>query len=321
MRPNAIVTLLESVKIQTVYPTEIIIVDGSTDNQTTKILKESNFDKLIYYKVSKEDRGLTRQRNFGINKVTKETDIVCFLDDDTVLTKNYFEEILKTFISDDEIVGVGGLAINQNRWKIKDKNYNKLLYYEFDGYIIKESSRNVIRNILGIQSNLPPSRMPEFSNVRTYGYPFNNKTYEVDLLVGMSFSFRKKVVDTIKFSKYFEGYGLYEDADFSIRAQKFGKNVINTKVQLYHYHASEGRPNKYNYGKMVVRNGWYVWRLKYPNPSIMARCKWNIIVITLIYMRFLNVFTTKKRKEAFTEFLGRKVGLLSLLFNKPTIIR
>jgi hypothetical protein len=47
------------------------------------------------------------------------------------------------------------------------------------------------------------------------------------------------VVDSIKFSFYFEGYGLYEDADFSTESYNL-ENVINTKVQLHHYHDAAG---------------------------------------------------------------------------------
>jgi hypothetical protein len=34
-------------------------------------------------------------------------------------------------------------------------------------------------------------------------------------------------------------------------------------------------------------------------------------------IRFGNTFTTNKRKEAFTEALGRTIGWWSLLFDKP----
>ena len=132
----------------------------------------------------------------------------------------------------------------------------------------------------------------------------------------MSFSFRKRVTDSIKFSTYFEGYGLYEDADYSIRAQELGINVINTNLQLYHYHEASGRPNKYEYGKMVVKNGWYVWRRKHKNPSFKNITKWYLITILLMTIRFVNIFTTKKRKEAFTESLGRFIGLINVLIKR-----
>ena len=319
MRPNPLLTLLKSVQEQTLYPNEILIIDGSTNDETKAILESNKFQNLQYFKVPLEHRGLTKQRNFGVSNVSKDTDIICFLDDDTVLEPTYFEEIINAFQSDNNIVGVGGVAINDMRWiqKLPNKKYNKYKFYEFEGYVYPEGLRNVLRNILGLQSNLGPGRMPEFSNGRTCGFPLNDKIYEVDLLIGMSFSFRKKVFDNIQFSHYFEGYGLYEDADFSIRALQFGKNVIATKANLSHFHDQSGRPNKYQYGKMVVRNGCYVWRVKYPNPSLKAKFKWNAIVLLLAFIRFSNIFTNNKRKEAFTEFIGRMVGWFSLFINKP----
>jgi GT2 family glycosyltransferase len=161
--------------------------------------------------------------------------------------------------------------------------------------------------------------MPEYSHGRTCGFPLNGKIYEVDLLTGMSFAFRKKVFDSLRFSNYFDGYSLYEDSDFSIRALSFGKNVINTKLQLQHFHHPSGRPNQYKYGKMVVRNGWYVWRTKNPKPLLVDTIKWHSITILLILIRFSNTFTTNKRKEAFTEATGRTVGWLSLWVNKPKV--
>ena len=68
---------------------------------------------------------------------------------------------------------------------------------------------------------------------------------------------------------------------------------------------------------MVVRNGWYVWRVKHPNPSIKAQFKWHTITILLTAIRATNSITTSKRKEALTETMGRIVGWFSLWVAKP----
>ena len=78
---------------------------------------------------------------------------------------------------------------------------------------------------------------------------------------------------------------MYEDAYFSIRVAKIGKLYINTAAKLYHYHDALGRPNKYHYGKMVVRNGWFVWRVKNPKPLLDAKIKWHAITLLLIIAR------------------------------------
>ena len=319
MRPKPLLQLLQSVQRQTLYPNEILIVDGSVNEETKIILQENSFDNLNYFLVSAVERGLTKQRNFGIEKASKSSAVISFLDDDTELSPNYFEELIKTFIDDSSITGVGGVSINENNWSLVEPNkkYNLKHYNIIDGFFAKEGQRNVVRNYLGLQSHLGPGKMPDFSHGKTCGFPLNNKIYEVDLLIGMSFAFRRNVFDGIRFSNYFEGYGLYEDADFSIRALQFGKNVINTKVQLYHFHNPSGRPNQFFYGKMVVRNGWYVWRVKNPKPSLKAKIKWHSITLLLSIIRFSNIFTTNKRKQAFSEFFGRITGWFSLLIDKP----
>lgn len=319
MRPKSLQVLLESVKSQSRYPNEIIVVDGSTDELTKSIFDSEHYDQLKYFKVSEEHRGLTKQRNFGIGKVSKSSAVVAFVDDDTKLSKNYFEVLIDTYENDSGITGVGGVTTNEYRWlKAKKECYYPLKrYYQFEDYVYKEGVRNVLRNYLGLQSDKLPGQMPEFSNGRTCGYPITGKIYPVDLLVGMSFSFRKIVYDNVKFSTYFDGYGLYEDADYSIRALQFGKNVINTNLQLEHFHEASGRPNRFKYGKMVIRNGWYVWRVKYPKPSLKARAKWNAIAWLLTMVRLLNVITTKNRIEAFSEAVGRTIGWLSLCISKP----
>jgi GT2 family glycosyltransferase len=319
MRPQPLLKLLQSVLEQTLYPNEILIIDGSINQETGLILKENHFDSLHYFEVPPEHRGLTKQRNYGISKVNSSSEIVCFLDDDIVLEKDYFEQLLQTYQIHSEALGVGGYISNETQWSFVGDNYIiPINEFYFDGWKRKDGSRFILRKKLGLDSDCPPGYSSLYSHGRSVGFlPPSGKVYETEMLMGGVSSFRKKVFNSIQFSTYFEGYGLYEDADFTLRAAKTGKLYLNTAAQLNHYHDASGRPNQYRYGKMVVRNGWYVWRVKNPKPSLNAKLKWHIITILLTIIRFSNIFTTTKRKEAFTEALGRTIGWWSLLFNKP----
>lgn len=319
MRPNPLLKLLNSVKEQTLYPNEILIIDGSINDETKAVLEQNSFQNLNYFLVSNENRGLTKQRNFGVLKAANDTAIICFLDDDTVLEPNYFEEIIKTYSIYPDALGVGGYINNETKWeKVAEDYVPTIEEFAYDGWKQQDGSRFVMRKRFGLDSDTKPGFLPEFSNGRSISFlPPSDKIYEVEQLMGGVSSFKKSVFDTFIFSTYFEGYGLYEDADFTLRLSRTGKLFVNTKAQLGHFHDQSGRPNKYQYGKMVVRNGWYVWRVKYPNPSLKAKFKWNAIVLLLAFIRFSNIFTTNKRKEAFTEFSGRIIGWLSLFINKP----
>jgi GT2 family glycosyltransferase len=319
MRPTPLLQLLNSVREQTTNPNEILIIDGSTNTETEKVLQENLFRNLHYFMVPPEHRGLTRQRNYGIARMGTEMEVVCFLDDDTVLEKNYFQQLLKTYEIYPEALGVGGYIKNESDCEFVGDDYQaKTDEYYFDGWKRKESSRFILRKMLCLDSDCPPGFSPNFSHSRSVGFlPPSGKIYAVEQFMGGVSSFRKTVFETLQFSTYFEGYGLYEDADFSLRVSKTGMLYVNTAARLHHYHAASGRPNQYLYGKMVVRNGWYIWRVKNPEPLLKDILKWHSITILLTLIRFTNTFTTTKRKEAFSEALGRTVGWWSLIFNKP----
>ncbi len=321
-RPLPLLKLLRSLKEQTFYPNEVLVIDGSSDNDTMRMLCENNFEKLKYYQVEPEFRGLTRQRNYGIAQVAKDIEVICFLDDDTVLSPTYFEEILKTYEKYPTALGVGGYINNEVKWEFVGDDYHpKINEFYFDGWKRKDGSRFVLRKRLGLDSDRQPACLPDFSHGRSVGFlPPSGKTYQVEQFMGGVSSFKVEVLQKHKFSTYFEGYGLYEDADFTLRMSKIGDLYVNTAAQLGHFHDVAGRPNKYEYGKMVVRNGWYVWRVKYPNPSFKSKFKWHIITLLLILIRFSNIFTVNNKKEALTESCGRMFAWFQLLTNKPKII-
>jgi glycosyltransferase involved in cell wall biosynthesis len=320
-RSNVITDLLDSVLIQTVYPDEVLIIDGSPDDLTKEVLAAKSYNNLHYFKVGTENRGLTKQRNYGIERVNSDSVIIAFLDDDTVLDKNYFEQLLATYSLYPDALGVGGYINNEVQWQKVSENYKPTVNeFFYDGYKRKDGSRFVARKKLYLDSNCAPSWSSNYSHGRSLGFlPPSGKIYEVEQLMGGVSSFKKEVFQTMQFSTYFEGYGLYEDADFTIRVAKTGKLYINTNAQLGHFHDSAGRPNKYIYGKMVVRNGWYVWRVKNPNPKFKDWFKWHAITGLLIFIRATNIVTSADKKEALTETAGRVVGLISLIFNKPKI--
>jgi glycosyltransferase involved in cell wall biosynthesis len=319
MRPEPLLLLLQSVQKQTMYPNEILIIDGSTNKETEIILSKNSFINLHHFLVNENDRGLTKQRNFGISKLDNTSEIVCFLDDDIVLEENYFEEIINTYTQFPEALGVGGYIMNENKWFFVGQNYKtNIKEFYYDGWKIKEGSRFILRKYLGLDSDQPPGYSSNYSHGRSVGFlPPTDKIYPVEQLMGGVSSFKKEVFSNFSFSHYFEGYGLYEDADFTIRVSKKGQLYLNTAAKLNHYHNASGRPNQYQYGKMVVRNGWYVWRIKNPNPKFIHQFKWNSITLLLTIIRFSNTFTTSKPKASFTEALGRTVGWWSLFLNKP----
>lgn len=309
---------MDSIAIQTRFPDSILIIDGSPDDETMEMLNDRNFLNLTYYKVLEIDRGLTKQRNFGVKNLPNDSEVISFLDDDTILEFDYFERILETYQVHLEALGVGGYITNETSWKKKTTHKDDISKFCFDGYCRAESSRFKLRRKLNLDTDVDPGFMPTFSHGRSVSFlPPSGKIYPAQQLMGGNCSYRKSVFINNTFSTYFEGYGLYEDADFSIKVQRNGPLFINTAARMEHHHNPSGRPNLYKYGKMVVVNGYYVWRVGYPDPDFNSVLKWYAITILLIIVRFGNVFTTSQKKAAFKEALGRTVGTFKVLFSPP----
>jgi len=321
MRPHAVQQILNSIKNQTVLPDQVVIVDGSFDCKTKNLISmlQLNF-KVDYFLVNKDSRGLTKQRNYGVSKVNCNIDIISFLDDDIILEPNYFEEIINTFANFSDAIGVGGIDLKENCYFKKELNvkYSKFKYFEVDGWLCTESSRNLARKFFGLMPQSQPYIIPSYSHGRS-GLPPNGKTYRVEHFMGGIAAYKKNVFDNISFSTYFEGYGLYEDFDFCVRSLKYGGLYVNTNAQVWHYHEPSGRPNAYKYGKMVIRNGWYVWKQRYPKSTTTALFKWYSTALLLAFIRLLNTIKGPFRRDAINEFLGRCVGLFSLWYNRPKL--
>jgi len=322
-RPQSVCRLLSSLSEQTVVPDEVIIVDSSPDDLTEQAVKSLRLELLLkYFRVSSEYRGLTKQRNYAIEKIDPRTEIVAFLDDDVVPEPDYFEKILETYQKKPDAIGVGGIDVSNNRWvpAEKGKEYPSSKFFILDGWVYKEPARNRLRKMLGLMADLPPGKIPIFGHGRS-SFPPNGRIYEVDHFMGGIASYRKQLFSKIKFSSYFEGYGLYEDFDFCVRASRFGKLYVNTSAKVWHFHDPSSRPRPFKYGTMVVRNGWYVWRQKYPNPPVHAVIKWHLITLLLAFIRIGNTITGPDRWQAWWDGLGRLAAWISLLMFPPRVER
>jgi GT2 family glycosyltransferase len=314
-RSESLKRLLKSLKLQTLYPNEILIVDASINEVTRKMLQRHDFQAVKYFKVGNEDRGLTLQRNFGIDQVSHNSEFICFLDDDIVPDNQYFQKLLETYNYKPKAVATGGWIIDETKWKEAPLDYfPEFDEYLIDGYVRKLGQRNVLRKRLGLLSSLHPGVMPECSHGFSTGFlPPSDKTYEVEYFMGGVSSYRIGLFNNIRFSEKFAGYGLYEDMDFCIRTQKYGKLYVNTAAKVWHLHEESGRPNYYRYGKMVINNGFYVWRMRYPNPEMRAKLKWFCINLVLLLIRLVNGF---KCKNAFDDFRGRLWALIKICFSR-----
>lgn len=235
-RPHDLEKCLYSILYQSRLPIEIIVVDdGDLDEMPYRNELEKKGIQCLFKK--KKIKGLTQSRNLGVKIACG--DIIIFLDDDVVLTKNYVHEILKIYESkfDNKLGGVAGVE-------------KELKPIGFQHYI--EFFYNIIFLISPVQAGgVTISGFSEQGLTTKINPP--QRLTRADTLRGAVFSFHKKVFSSFKFSEdYSHTYCQGEDKDFSLRVSKKFNLYIQPKAQLYHYNSPIERNSKYRRGREYI---------------------------------------------------------------------
>jgi glycosyltransferase involved in cell wall biosynthesis len=95
---------LDSIKNQTVMPTEVIVVDNNCTDQTIDIVRTYPFARVV--KETKQGRGWARTAGFD----AANCQIIGRIDADSRLDRDWVETVIKTFQSQPEVFGQTGLG-------------------------------------------------------------------------------------------------------------------------------------------------------------------------------------------------------------------
>ena len=230
-RPKDMCSLLDSIKIQTLKPSLIIIVDGS-DNPIDYILGPYKNLNLDYVQV--RPPSLPKQRNVGISRLPDECDWVGFLDDDLVLEENSLEKIMENSQNKNVSKELVGMAMIINNCE----------YPKF----------SIARSILLMDS--PKGGSFTLSGCPTM-YRNTTDTVEVEWLSGGVTFWRKKIFNEFKFDEWFSGTGYMEDIDFSYRVSRKYSLASCGQARCFHYHHSTPNKKLKTLGSWQVTSWWY----------------------------------------------------------------
>jgi len=200
---------IDSFVTQSRMPEELIIIDQS-DNEVIKLDIENKIKvalpeiKLIYV-WDRSIKGLIEAKEKGV--IMAESEIVMFLEDDVILTKNYVENIEKAFLDKPEMIGCCGV--------IKFMPKRNVLY-------------SILFKIFHTGIYFDP-RFEVHGSQETQKLNYINSAY---LSGGLS-AYKIEVFDKVKFDTK-NSFFMYEDIDFSTRASDiFGKNkfyIVTTAI-------------------------------------------------------------------------------------------
>ncbi len=301
-RPREVRELLDDLAAQTLAPIETVLVDGAgPDDQRTRAVVEETAPSLPWpCRYLRHGGGTAIQRNAGIEAAAGN--LVAFVDDDVRLAEDYFERMSEVFAADPEkrIGGAAGYVTNQfldpatsPRWRW----YRRLRLF----------------------STYEPGRYDYASGypINRYLQPPHDGLREIDFMSTNNAVWRREVFDSgLRFSKFFTGYGVLEDAHFALRAGRRWKLVENGRARCLHLRSPRSRVSARAIGRMSAVNYRYVFVDLVPQRSWSQEFRfWRVQLVDLL--RFAVAFSRRRDREGWSLVVGKLEGIAGALRLRP----
>ncbi|MCJ7634141.1 glycosyltransferase [Candidatus Bathyarchaeota archaeon] len=258
-RVQELMRCIKSVIAQSLSLDELIIVDaGDTEKAYLKIKEEFPNDSRFKY-IHTFPSYLTADRNTGVRN--SSGDIIIFLDDDTVVDKDFIKEVAKVFEKDHEkkIGGVMGNMVNVQR-------PNNIL-----------SNLNLAIRRIFLLPTLGSGRF-RCSGCPTFIHGAK-ETKNVEFLSGCCMAYRRKVFNDLKFDTGFlEAHLCTDDEDFSYRVSRKYQNVYTPYAKLVHNPSPIGRDTRYTRTKMTVEARYYLLKKNFPQTLKHTLAFWWSVI-------------------------------------------
>jgi len=280
-RPGSLARLLGSLEAQTVFPAEVVVVDGGAESVEALCQAARPFPVRHLRCLPPSS---TRQRNAGVDAAGRGIPFIGFLDDDVLLERWAVEEMMRFWAG--AAADVGGAAFNMlnhpplraSRWKSMLVTERLGIYSRKAGAVTKSGFQTMIGRV--------------------------GETVTTAWLPSGAVVWRREVLDRLRFDEWFAGYGYLEDLDFSFRAAKSFLLKVVARAGYTHHPESASRPDQYRFGRKEVANRLHFVR---KNPELSpALCRLTLGLRML--MSLADGIFRGERKE-----LSRARGNLSAL--------
>jgi glycosyltransferase involved in cell wall biosynthesis len=278
-RPDSLWLTLDGLFNQTILPTEIILVDDSTNDLTEKKIdswrKKSKGIPIIYVKKDPDKRGTTFSRNIGIDKA--KGDYIFFLDDDITIHSDYIESTFGFFKANPKANAVQWFAYSDHDVKYDYgalKNFFMRLFHL--GYYAKDLSI-----VLPSMASVIPH--PLTGNISTQYMGAGTSVIKREALKG------------VRFDEKLTGYALQEDLDFSYQLHKKSGHLYLLKDRkLHHAYSLTARMDlkKIMYTKFVYLA--YIFKKNIPQTLFNLSLFW-VSMIGRILLRVANLYVHPSR--------------------------
>ncbi len=293
-RPQEVRELLTHLTAQTVRPKEMVLVDAAAaeDDRTRQVVAELEPTLPFACRHLRDDGGTAIQRNVGIE--ASSGDFIALVDDDVRLAGDYFERMLEVFADDSEqrIGGVAGYISNQFLDPATSRRWQ--WYRRLRLFTTYEPGR------YDFQSGYPINR---------YLRPPHDGLVEIDFMSTNNAVWRREVFDSgLRFSKFFTGYGVLEDAHFALRAGRKWRLLENGRARCRHLKSPHSRVDGRAIGRMSAVNYRYVFIDTVPQRTLGQELRfWRVQLVDLL--GFAAALVRERSRHRLDLVLGKVEGM------------
>jgi len=243
-RPDEVRELLANLSRQTVLPFELLLVDGAlqgVDETEQVVSQKTGLPFQIHY--IRRSGGTAIQRNVGIDAA--QGDFIAFVDDDIRLEPDFFERMLEAFDADEtrRIGGITGYITNQHLDTSTSRRWQ--WYRRMNLFTTYEPGR------FDYQTGYPINR---------YLQPPHDTLKPIDFMGAGCAVWRADVFkDGLRFSEFFTGFGVQEDAHLALRARQKWELREYGRARCRHLHATGGREDNRVVARKTAVNHRYLF--------------------------------------------------------------
>ena len=296
-RPVEIAGLLENLRLQSLLPVEVIVVDGAPPDEMKSQEQVAALAGSLPFKCHylRHERGTAIQRNAGIDRASGA--FVAFIDDDVRLDPEFLRKVISAFAQDEkkEIGGIVGYRTNQH-------------------FRLNERQRWRWYRRLRLLTTYEPGRY-DFQT----GYPINalmqppfNGLRRIDFMTTACAVWRREVFDGgLRFDPFFCDYGVLEDAHLSLRAGRQWTLLQCGDAHCIEMSSANGRVNSKKLGFKTVVNHYYVFQDIVRPLTLRHKIRfWRFQAFELF--RITTSAVRRRRRMDLMELQGRLEGILAV---------
>jgi len=220
--PDSLSLVMESIKLQTICPNEVIIADDGSGKETkdliTNIIKNSDLNIIHSWQ---EDKGYRASRSRNKAILQSSGDYIILIDGDMILHPNFIQDHIAASEFGFYVQGSRVLLSEMQTKKVLDK---KIVNFSFFTSGLKNRKNSIHSKLL--------------SSI------FSNKKNHLRGIKSCNMSFYKQdCINVNGFNNDFEGWGR-EDSEFVVRLINSGvkrKNVRFNAIQFHLWHNEQSR--------------------------------------------------------------------------------